>query len=1248
MNIFSDITKSTLENLIKNLFLKFGNIKACHLIDSIKILGFFYATAGGISISMEDLNTSSGIENILSFVKSQSALKTLEWQEGKISDIERYQTILNNWNLATEYIKIEILSFYKKFDPLNCLYLMSNSGARGNMSQVRQLIGLRGLMLDQKGTVIDTPIDTSFSKGLTAIDYLISAYGARKGIVDTAIKTADAGYLTRRLIFLAQNIAIRNIDCNTNYNNTIIFTKKTNESIVIGRYLINIKDQFYNKLEIFEKFENSLITKDLVNLLKSYNTNFYLTIRTILNCNNRDSICQKCYGYDLAYYENVQLGEMVGIIAAQSIGEPGTQLTMRTFHTGGVFTSKIFSKSEIFLSAKIFIPKLLMTKEYEIKDQVYLNKVTKSGSVIFMQWFGKNLKIKFNQNYYLPFSKSKICYKGDYIGEYSLPKSTTAVNKLKPFILKDDASIYNANLCLSPLIINIKKLSTIEYPYQSHVNDKRVLKTLRSYHKQLYKVANQDPAFLILKIGKILSINENFQKFLKSTANKLKASAKIKISSLNSGLINIINNTLILITPTVKYSLNIIDFIKQNSYINQTTHLYLPLQKFQFFDVHSKIIEIFLIPNFSEKIYSIKKPLKGYQKNIFISGNYKSWNTYLDLSKIFLNKDKFIQNKKPYNQLIYFNNNAIFFKKNGSFLYFQDCVKYYFPKGSIINFFTKRNIPSNSILSKSYTSTMQGNDIVQGLPKVEEIVDAVHVKSKFQACLSKHGGFVLSQDLNFLKLYSNKNERNKIVTNHVFWFDGLKNKIKPIFGDRALDKKISNILNTSIYVSQSTRLKPNLIAFDGYTFFKEYGTNFLEYYNGYDPITLWEYEEKSNKIIKKLYRSFISITKKEIKKMEKEIRKKIRKNKKLKRKPNFKVYSLKDMLNDITKYFGTDEGDYRVQKILDLLTERFSYVTTLLIVKNKIINVNLNIYISGRTVFFIQHPNFPDNIIINNNSSNGLLPIFVGYILLNLLIYPVHFKEKIDMFQYINEKFVFYICKPLVYDNLHKTLANVIVKDGNYVHLGEPLTKGRLDPHKLLSILYNYYNKHYNNQNTALYKSINKLRLIIINSLISVYEPQGVKIALKHIEIVCKQLTRKASLIQGSILNTLYIQNNFKNLILVTSPILPNEDIDLSLAMSIYNQYKNLKKNSSKLHFPIFIPILKSSINTAINRKSFLSSASFQHTKNVLIKASLLGATDWIVGLKERIILGKFIPGGTTYRQLYSTNIHKKCLYKTL
>ena len=381
------INKKELKQLLAWSFTQYNSMQACSLADELKYLGFKYASQAGISISIEDLKVPFIKNQMLENAHTEILNAEKICLKGKITDVERFQKIIDTWSITSESLKDEVVTYFKNYDPLNSVYIMAFSGARGNLSQVRQLVGMRGLMSDPSGEILRLPIKKNFREGLTITDYLMSGYGARKGIVDTALKTANSGYLTRRLIDVAQDIIIREQDCLTKHS-CFVFNLKNNQKIlksiydqILGRLLS--KPVLHPKTNEVIAGINTQITPNLIETFKKLNIDSFY-IRSPLTCSLYRSVCQKCYGWDLANENLVDIGEAVGILAGQSIGEPGTQLTMRTFHTGGIFTAEarqqiISSSTGILKFSKILKTVTLRTNRGE---DVLLTK--NSGSLVII------------------------------------------------------------------------------------------------------------------------------------------------------------------------------------------------------------------------------------------------------------------------------------------------------------------------------------------------------------------------------------------------------------------------------------------------------------------------------------------------------------------------------------------------------------------------------------------------------------------------------------------------------------------------------------------------------------------------------------------------------------------------------------------------------------------------------------------------------------------------------------------------
>ncbi len=328
--------KKILGNVIAEVFKKFKITETSKMLDRMKNLGFRYSTKAGITVGVSDIVVLAEKEEILkeAQLKVDNVLK--QFRRGLITEEERYDRVISIWSASKDTIQGKLM---KTLDKSNPIFMMSDSGARGNASNFTQLAGMRGLMANPSGRIIELPIKSSFREGLTVLEYFISTHGARKGLADTALKTADSGYLTRRLVDVAQDVIVRENDCGTDRGLLVKALKDGTEVIepleerLIGRYARRPIRHPETKDVIVK--ENDLITEDLARVVIEAGIE-EVNIRSAFTCNTRHGVCKKCYGRNLATGSEVEVGEAVGIIAAQSIGEPGTQLTMRTFHTGGV------------------------------------------------------------------------------------------------------------------------------------------------------------------------------------------------------------------------------------------------------------------------------------------------------------------------------------------------------------------------------------------------------------------------------------------------------------------------------------------------------------------------------------------------------------------------------------------------------------------------------------------------------------------------------------------------------------------------------------------------------------------------------------------------------------------------------------------------------------------------------------------------------------------------------------------------
>lgn len=351
------LVKKSFGKLIGDMFRKLGNKVTAKFLDDLKELGFRYATAGGLSISFIDMLIPEEKEKFITKANQDVEQVLSEHEQGFITDTERYNKIIDIWTHTTNNVAKSLMDKLKVDQGgFNPIHMMVDSGARGSSEQVRQLAGMRGLMMKpqksltgQAGEIIENPIIANFKEGLSVLEYFISTHGARKGLADTALKTADAGYLTRRLVDVAQDVIISEVDCGTIRGLDVTALKDVTEEReslserISGR--VSVIDVYDPRTDEMLIASGEIITEDIANKIEDSNIESVM-IRTVLTCESKQGVCAKCYGRNMTTGKLVEIGEAVGVVAAQSIGEPGTQLTLRTFHLGGT-SSRIASQSQV-------------------------------------------------------------------------------------------------------------------------------------------------------------------------------------------------------------------------------------------------------------------------------------------------------------------------------------------------------------------------------------------------------------------------------------------------------------------------------------------------------------------------------------------------------------------------------------------------------------------------------------------------------------------------------------------------------------------------------------------------------------------------------------------------------------------------------------------------------------------------------------------------------------------------------------
>ena len=465
------VKKKELKQILEKCMANLGATRTAEIMDAVKSLGYKYSTIAAMTVSVSDMTVPPEKAAILKDAQNKVETITRNFRKGLLTEQERYQEVIKNWKKADDEIAAKLMSGLDKY---NNIYMMAHSGARGSDKQIKQLAGMRGLMADTKGHTIELPIKSNFREGLDVLEYFVSAHGARKGLSDTALRTADSGYLTRRLVDVSQDLIIRETDCQAGKSeipgmwvSAFMDGKEEIESLeerIKGRY--SCETIYDDNGEVIVKANHIITPKRAAKIMKTKavmeaGVAAKIKIRTVLTCRSHVGICSKCYGANMATGEPVQVGEAVGIIAAQSIGEPGTQLTMRTFHTGGVaggdITQGLPRVEELFEARK---PKGLAIIS-EIAGKVSIQDTKNRREVVVTADDGEEKKYPINYGSRIKVFEGDVIEAGDEITEGSINPhdllSIKGVRAVQDYMIREVQRVYR----LQGVEINDKHIEMI-------------------------------------------------------------------------------------------------------------------------------------------------------------------------------------------------------------------------------------------------------------------------------------------------------------------------------------------------------------------------------------------------------------------------------------------------------------------------------------------------------------------------------------------------------------------------------------------------------------------------------------------------------------------------------------------------------------------------------------------------------------------------------------------------------------------
>ena len=1220
-------SKKELKQVIYDAFTNYGIARASELADEMKELGFHYATQAGISISVEDLKIPPSKRGLLEASQNEILESDLAYARGEVTSVERFQKVIDTWNNTSETLKNNVVDYFGKTDPLNSIYLMAFSGARGNLSQVRQLVGMRGLMSDPNGQIIDIPIIHNFREGLTITDYIMSAYGARKGVVDTALRTADSGYLTRRLIDVAQDVIIREPDCGTKRSLKIYYkgNKKNFIEKILGR--TSAEDIYSKDFNNIIVKRNEQITTEIADQLIDANIKS-INLRSPLTCESTRSICQKCYGWNLSHGRLVDLGEAVGIISAQSIGEPGTQLTMRTFHTGGIFTA---DPSRQIRAKKTGFLKFNSNLQIKPSRTIYgsnIDLLERETSFTILDYQKKMVEIKLPADSSLFIKDKSFVKAGDLLAELPLKNQQTTQARKNISASHSGEIILQKNLNIAWILEG----ELYDIPSNSFVNNFEInQKTEKQDNLAYFKIISKNEGILNIERNKINNQVEGFKILNCLSLFKLPVYLDKKKDSFV--LVTEQNTRYIIQKLPKKLKENIFLFANQAEVKYRTEtggQIFYPKRK-DFLQQNPKFKtetivkngKILFVPQETHIINRDKSlllvPNKTKLENIgteLINDVFSKTNGFLEtkesnqiLQEITIKPGEFFEYKKlsedeiqeiqKLNQKIYFPGEVIFDDILISYLTLIEIVEIRNSYGIILRPIQEFNIAKPN--SKELEQTLNQTNTAKRI----KFNTVSSLTSKSNSKTKKKESFDLIESSVWIE---NLDELEDTKTGFVYKLvpDDNNSNLHNLAFMKEEALNISNFLSKKLV---DEKLKLTLCA-------KNY-----QYVEPQTIIGLISTVPKINLEIDQIKKTDdrnqqILLTGKE----------------------NYQVY------DNNGSFFYPKKGD--MVKVGDKISPLLKINCS-----GKVIEVNSNtLKIHKGTPFFLTEgtkvykksgnfikkeellgtitfeqivtgdivqglPKIEEILEARKPQNPALLSENPGIIrkINNSKLDKI---STIEMLGNANSNNPYSTQKPTITYTLNrkKTGKTIIVKKNDFIYVGQPLTEGSVNPHTLLVTYFNYY-KNFGSDYEAAYQSFKNVQLLLIQKVQQVYNSQGVDIADKHLEIIIKRITSKVQISKTG-----------------GSFLLPGELVELRQI-----QYINevLAKSNKVLasYQPILLGITKASLVT----DSFISAASFQETTKILTSAAIEGKIDWLRGLKENVIIGRLIPVGTGFRP--NTNV---------
>lgn len=1227
-NIFRNrvVDKGQLKKLVAWAFTHYGTARTAQMADELKDLGFRYATRAGVSISVDDLQVPPSKRNLLESAEEDIRTTEDRYTRGEITEVERFQKVIDTWNGTSEELKDEVVKNFKINSPLNSVYMMAFSGARGNISQVRQLVGMRGLMANPQGEIIDIPIKTNFREGLTVTEYIISSYGARKGLVDTALRTADSGYLTRRLVDVSQDVIIREIDCGT--DRSIPLTSMTDGD----RVLISLEDKLFGRVLAQDIVDpntgeviagrNQDVSDDLAKLIVDTGIQEVL-VRSPLTCEATRSVCQRCYGWSLAHAQMVDLGEAVGIIAAQSIGEPGTQLTMRTFHTGGAFTGERAPQVRAPFEGTITLSKKIRTRPFRTRHGEDALVIETNTTISLESDGGKKKNFQLTQGSILFINDGDRVTEGQLIAEI---QTTGRGRKVTERASKDVTSDLAGEVKFADLVQEEKK-------------DRQGNTT---------RIAQRGGLMWVLS-GEVYNLPPGAEPVVKNGDRVQEGSilAETKLITEHGGVVRLPQEAeqdgrggreVEIITASV-----LLDQAQVRVESSQgREHYLIETQNGQMFSLiaapgtkvtnHQVVAELIddkyhtqtggIIKYSGVEVAKRGKAKQGYE---VVKGGTLLWipeeahEVNKDISLLLVEDGQYVEAGTEVVKDIFCQSSGVVEVTQKNDILREIVIK----PGDL------HMVDDPETASKKDGSLVNaGEEIVTGLTP-EELCYVEYVESPEgpAVLLRPIIEFAVPDEPSVPSQESVSEESGRAISLRAIQRIPFKD------GERVKSVEGLELLRTQLVLEIGTEA-PHLAA----------------------DIELIPDETDEDRLRLQLVVLESLVIRRDVIADQTQGRTSTRllveDGEQIS--PGAVVARTEIQCKEEGEIRGIREGVEAIRRVLvvrdadrftvDLQGQKPTVAVGNLLVDRDFVAEGIQIEESGQVVEITD-----DYVVLRvarpyRVSSGAVLHIENGDLVQrgdNLVLLIFERTKTGDIIQGLPRiEELLEARKPkeacilslrpgtaqVVYNEDETVEVKVIeedgviteypvapgkpllVSDGQEVRAAEPLTDGPANPHEILEIFFNLYHESLGSHEAALI-SLQEVQTFLVNEVQSVYQSQGIDISDKHIEVIVRQMTSKARIDDGG-----------------DTTMLPGELVELYQVEQV-NEAMSITGGAPAVYTPVLLGITKASLNT----DSFISAASFQETTRVLTEAAIEGKSDWLRGLKENVIIGRLIPAGTGF-----------------